>query len=669
VTITETNGTSHTFNVKNGTDGKDGQDGQDGADGVSLGEIALVQTTGNSEESVMSQKAVTDYGRKVTAEDLNGTSEWIRAKLTEEGWEFGKYVASNGNLANNTSYCASAFIPISDIKGHSITIRYMYNAWTTSCFCFYNSSKTFISGLYYTVNANNARTVTIGISATWDDVAYIRMTCNPNRLDECYILDNTTGEYLFKGDEYLISLCDGNIGYDALENSIIAQVLGDSTVKVMSQKAVSEAIEAEPLRKMKFNNYAVFGSASDMTCTSVDTYDIDELKVITSLRICDGFNSNGYSCYNSNLKHILGIVSATNPSGDYLSIYCEGYNMYLWFKKNGTNVLKYSLGNSSGRKILKTFARIDLYGKTVSFYSKCSDNTYLTILENYDISDLDLSNLQKVKIVTSVGTSHNERTLFNHVQINNYIIDPTEELDTVVNFGEYSAKKSHEIQTKPVTPSSFMFTNEGAAEGINIVLNDPYHKIVEVDRDTVERVYNVGFSTTWTAPYTSYAYEIFKVKFTNVTSNLLMRGWSENGGSNYIIDPETYEYTKIPMNTTTGTVLEYPIVEGKTYFIIYALGTGYSTRYNHYFGGHFTMEITEPTLYCVGSMNLCGEYYDGQYFCGFIPFKSAVKFVPDIFGQFYNTCNLPSLKGRFRLNVYGNVQVCDGSVWKQINNS
>lgn len=57
VTITDTDGTVTSFNVKNG---KDGKDGADGADGVSLGEIALVQTTGDSEESVMSQKAVTE---------------------------------------------------------------------------------------------------------------------------------------------------------------------------------------------------------------------------------------------------------------------------------------------------------------------------------------------------------------------------------------------------------------------------------------------------------------------------------------------------------------------------------------------------------------------------------------------------------------------------------
>ena len=65
VTITDTDGTSTSFNVKNG---KDGKDGADGADGVSLGEIALVQTTGDSDESVMSQKAVSERIERTDAD-------------------------------------------------------------------------------------------------------------------------------------------------------------------------------------------------------------------------------------------------------------------------------------------------------------------------------------------------------------------------------------------------------------------------------------------------------------------------------------------------------------------------------------------------------------------------------------------------------------------------
>ena len=207
VTITQSNGTTTSFNVKNGIDG---QDGQDGADGVSLGEVALVQTTGSGTDVVMSQNAVTEYGRKVTTEDLDGTSEWIRAKLTEEGWAFGKYVKINGALADNANYCATTFIPVSGISGHRLTYCYMYNNNTATSICFYDSNKSFISGAYAYCNADNLRTVDIGTTTGWNSVAYVRMTLNASKLDECYLKDNTTDEYIFKAENDIMDVCNEN---------------------------------------------------------------------------------------------------------------------------------------------------------------------------------------------------------------------------------------------------------------------------------------------------------------------------------------------------------------------------------------------------------------------------------------------------------------------------
>ena len=83
VTITETDGTTTTFNVKNGVDG---------ANGVSLGEIALVQTTGDSDESVMSQKAVTEYGYRVTEGDVVTTEALKREPRLPYGYDELDYI-------------------------------------------------------------------------------------------------------------------------------------------------------------------------------------------------------------------------------------------------------------------------------------------------------------------------------------------------------------------------------------------------------------------------------------------------------------------------------------------------------------------------------------------------------------------------------------------------
>ena len=214
VTITDTDGTVTTFNVKNG---KDGQNGADGADGVSLGEIALVQTTGDSEESVMSQKAVTDYGRKITDEDSDGTSEWIKSKLIEEGWEFGKYINTSGRIASNASYCATPFIPVNNIKGHNMTYTYMFSTGPAAL-AFYTSEKTFISGQAYQASSNNSRGLTISSSDTLDTAAYVRLTLNPQKIKECSLVDGTTGEFIFNGAEVVATLCDElNLTYGYLK--------------------------------------------------------------------------------------------------------------------------------------------------------------------------------------------------------------------------------------------------------------------------------------------------------------------------------------------------------------------------------------------------------------------------------------------------------------------
>lgn len=237
VTINTTNGTSKTFNVKNG---KDGKDGQDGADGVSLGEIALVQTTGDSEESVMSQKAVTEYGRKVTAEDLNGTSKWIRTKLTAEGWEFGKVLNNNGTIGGNSNWmCVSPMFPCS--TNHSFLFQPKKTNNSGNCMlAFYNGSDAFKGSIYVTV-IDATQTYT----PTDSTITQLRFSCNMNDLPNVFVKDTTTDEYIFKGDEVIKNLIvdSGNIvSYGVLEGSIIKHTSGESSISLMSQKAITDAI-------------------------------------------------------------------------------------------------------------------------------------------------------------------------------------------------------------------------------------------------------------------------------------------------------------------------------------------------------------------------------------------------------------------------------------------
>ena len=141
-----------------------------------------------------------------TTEDLNGTSDWVRAKLTELGWNFGKYLHYNGNLVASADYCVSHYIPVSNYARHSLTYYYGFNSSGVISWIHYDSDK--VMNTYGIMSQNNTRTA--NVSASVPD-GYIRITLNLNRLTDCYIKDNTTGNMIWDGEAYLATVCQDKI--------------------------------------------------------------------------------------------------------------------------------------------------------------------------------------------------------------------------------------------------------------------------------------------------------------------------------------------------------------------------------------------------------------------------------------------------------------------------
>lgn len=302
VTINTTDGTSKTFNVKNGVDG---------ADGVSLGEISLVQTTGDATDAVMSQKAVTEYGRKVTAEDLNGTSDWIKARLTEEGWKFRKVLNNDGTVGSTSNWmCISPMFPCS--TNHSFLFQPKKSNNSGNCMlAFYNDSDAFKGSTIVTV-IDGTQTYT----PTDSTITQLRFSCNMNDLPNVFVKDTTTDEYIFKGDEVVKNLIanSGNIvSYDVLEGSIIKHTSGESSISLMSQRAITDAIA-------KQNGF----EASEGMAT------INYFPVYTKLtqRQVERLNSGEVATF-----HILAKPVKSHPSGMYgasffMSRDSLGYSIY-----------------------------------------------------------------------------------------------------------------------------------------------------------------------------------------------------------------------------------------------------------------------------------------------------------------------------------------------------
>lgn len=211
---------------------------------VNAGDIDVMQAPGTSTTGVMSQKAVTEYGRRVTAEDLAGTSDWIKARLTEEGWALGKRLVYN-SLYDAPARCVTPFISYDFRASEVITFHYAHEAETieTKSMVILYSSDEATRGNQFETPAEEMDIIVRG-----SDKVKFKFTLDIAKISECYVYNKTRGEYVWKGDEYLANLIaqyDSNLTYKGYHDGILAQDFGGSTLKTMSQKAITNAFEED----------------------------------------------------------------------------------------------------------------------------------------------------------------------------------------------------------------------------------------------------------------------------------------------------------------------------------------------------------------------------------------------------------------------------------------
>ena len=105
-----------------------------------------------------------------------------------DGIILGVMLNTNGTIASSSYRCITDFIPVAG--GNSITFKTPY-ADTSNQIVYYNSSKAYVTNYNHT-----SRTLTMPTN-----VRYIRVTFRTAWLDRYSVKNNTTGQYLFKGDE------------------------------------------------------------------------------------------------------------------------------------------------------------------------------------------------------------------------------------------------------------------------------------------------------------------------------------------------------------------------------------------------------------------------------------------------------------------------------------
>ena len=263
VTFEQTNGTQTQFQVTDGADGTNGKSAYQvavdngysgseaqwlaslkGADGVSLGEVELTQEVTTATDSVPANKAVYDKVQRVDIENSNKSDYNDNQWLQDQGWKLDYRLFQNSETAAS-GYCISLMFPF--VYGHTYTFSYQFNASNNCTFSFFTDEGVYKE--YYSCNANNVRTVTASASSL-SSCTQMRGTFSLSNIRQCYIHDDTTNEYIFKGDEYLDSLTaksnkefDNLIDYKTYRDELLVQELNQSTTQVPSAKAVQDGIE------------------------------------------------------------------------------------------------------------------------------------------------------------------------------------------------------------------------------------------------------------------------------------------------------------------------------------------------------------------------------------------------------------------------------------------
>lgn len=216
VTFEQTNGTETQFQVNDGEDGKsayqvavdNGYSGTEaqwlaslkGADGVSLGDVELTQEVTTATDSVPANKAVYDKVQRLNEGDfeIENLDYTINERvLTYYGWTLNKKLNKNAEttLVGN---CISPMFPL--VFGHTYTFTYNFVADNSKTFNLYTSDGVYKG--YYGCNSANSRTVTIDASSV-STATQMRGTFSLSDIESCSIHDDTTNEYIFKGDEYI----------------------------------------------------------------------------------------------------------------------------------------------------------------------------------------------------------------------------------------------------------------------------------------------------------------------------------------------------------------------------------------------------------------------------------------------------------------------------------
>ena len=444
--------------------------------------------------------------------------------------------------------------------------------------------------------------------------------------------DNSTSTFTVKNG------IDGANGV-SLGEIALTQETGDSTSSVMSQAAVTESIEqsiqSTKSRQVVDPTKAIYTTiTADSNATSMNTYLFDEIRKLDVVyRVAYGWNSVNY--YSSG-----NLCSIYIDSNNFIRWRVDSYACYAEIKVNGTYLLQNSHTINSGSPQLNSrtqiAAVIDLIQNKMIIYGV--DSGSMSIIYSYDISSYDISSFsgKQAKIITTIF-SYNRSYYGVYVRVNKFL-GLEDDLTRTIYASGYNAFPAY--QKAP----QFCYNNliNGLTLGGTVTQTiTSTHKIISATN--ASGYFALAPKTSKGISYPNLFWTL-NIKLLSGSISIGRSAASVIGGV-YIYDSNMNQVSTIAQNTTY-LMLVGALTRETAYAFSYALSVS----------GTFELEVWNPNLFNIQTQNICVDTWDGEYFTGTIPFKASPMFTST------------TAVGSIQISN-GNIQMWNGSVWKQINNS
>lgn len=362
-------------------------------------------------------------------------------------------------------------------------------------------------------------------------------------------------------------------------------------------------------------------------------------------------SNNHYRVNNAKTNTIIGIYKDDN---NYFSVTIDSYQLNIKHNKGGvlnTINLKSTInGNlNSGSSY---YCNIDFVQKKVLIVNYYSNAFH--IIEDYDFSaisvDFDVFNI----VVGMNDFSQNAYSYYIGVNanINYYSI-----INSKPRYGYYN---TYPVRGE-VDVLSYGTTNV-YLDGQNIETLGDKHKKCHYNKTSSSYF---GLGVVCVISSINNVFCSFMAKFSNISDNTLISsgaGFSEIK----VYDGETC------IDIDNSSNFSFKPVEGKTYKFVIGVdsngGVNYTQKYGFRCIGEFDVEIYEPLVFNEQLTNICAETCDGKYSLGDVKFKTN-----DLIFTSKDAVNLGSGVdipiGMVYSHTDGKLYMCDGNVWKQINNA